>query len=263
VFSRASKMAEDIVPCFVEHVKFFDRASRCRAALKGSWRNRLMYPLLRWASYSHSSRPQWSIRIVLCCISRTQKVITFTMRRRFHPQVFGRHKSVACSGISEFGQFGRLWKTLVSLRHKSVACSCLEPFFKSVFSVFCMFFLKAAVKVDDRTLRVYYKSSCLGSHTHWPCNKDTTQLTSLEFRAYSLHEACKVGCLVCVKHLLNTGVLVNYPSLTQGYTDLDFSNYVLQKCSSSTLASLHQSVSKYLVSQGGTCGRGFLKRFQV
>jgi hypothetical protein len=108
------------------------------------------------------------------------------------------------------------------------------------------------------TLRVYYKSTeeplCFGFHTHWPRNKDTSRLTSVEFRGYSLHEACKVGCFVCVEHLLKAGVLVNFPSSTKGYTPLDFSNYALEKCSSSIQASLHQSVSEYLVSQRGSCG---------
>jgi hypothetical protein len=96
--------------------------------------------------------------------------------------------------------------------------------------------------------------SCLGAHTHWPRNKDTTRLSAADFRAYSLHEACKAGCLGCVKHLLNAGAFVNFPSPHQGYTSLDFSAYALGECSNAIQKSLHLSVSKYLESQGGTRG---------
>jgi hypothetical protein len=134
-----------------------------------------------------------------------------------------------------------------------------------VVSLFIVF-LSSAEAVNG-TLRVYYKStvepSCLGSHTHWPRNKDTTRLTSVVFRAYSLHEACKVGCLGCVKYLLNAGAFVNHPSPRQGYTSLDFSDYAFGECSNAIQKSLHQSVSKYLESQGGTRGECPLKRARI
>jgi len=63
---------------------------------------------------------------------------------------------------------------------------------------------------------------CMGPHTHQPPDKKAKTLTEEQWKGYSFLAAASAGCATCVDHWLKQGVDVNFGSLNQGYTAMDF-----------------------------------------
>ena len=90
---------------------------------------------------------------------------------------------------------------------------------------------------------------CMGPHTHQPGDKKTKTLTLEQWNGYSFLEAASAGCAGCVDYWLQQGVDVNFGSINQGYTAMDF--ILWSKDKGTVTASMAATVVSTLNAQGG------------
>lgn len=83
-----------------------------------------------------------------------------------------------------------------------------------------VWFLLAPPPPDDD-----FSVVCMGPHTHQPGDKKRKRLTLEQWSGYSFLEAASTGCATCVDYWLQQGVDVNFGSLNERYTAMDFILY--------------------------------------
>ena len=90
---------------------------------------------------------------------------------------------------------------------------------------------------------------CMGPHTHQPSGNRAKTLSLEQFNGYSFLEAASAGCAGCVDYWLQQGVDVNFGSINQGYTAMDF--ILWSKDKGTVTASMAATVVSILNAQGG------------